>query len=46
MLKIKTKCGVDKYHTLKIRKGLLNKIRFYWYVLFAGIRDIFKKKSI
>jgi len=46
MLKIKTKCGIDKYHKLKIKKGLLNKMRFYWYVLFAVIRDIFKKKSI
>ena len=46
MLKIKTKCGINKYQKLKVRKGLLNKLRFYWFVFFAGIRDIFKKKVL
>ena len=46
MLKIKTHCGIDKYKRLKIRKGLLNKVRFYWFVFFAVIRDIFKKKEV
>ena len=46
MLKIKTQCGINKYHKLKVRKGLLNKVRLYWFVFFAGIRDIFKKKDV
>lgn len=43
MLKIKTKCGIDKYEVLKKRKGILNTIRLYWFILFAGLRDAFKK---
>ena len=43
MLKIKTKCGIDKYKSLKVRKGFFNKIRFYWFIFFAGLRDAFKK---
>jgi len=46
MLKIKTQCGINKYHKLKVRKGLLNKVRLCWFVFFAVIRDIFKKKDI
>ena len=41
-LKIKTSCGIDKFNQLKIKQGLLNKIRLYWFVVFAVIRD-FKK---
>ena len=36
---IKTKCGLEKYDLLKSRKGIYAKIRFYWFVLFASIRD-------
>ena len=46
MLKIKTKCGLNKYHNLKVRKGLFNKLRFYWFTFFAIIRDFFKKESL
>jgi hypothetical protein len=46
MLKIKTQCGINKYHKLKVRKGLLNKVRLYWFVFFAVIRDILKKKDV
>tara|TARA_Y100001954_G_scaffold101882_1_gene110771 strand:- start:624 stop:755 length:132 start_codon:yes stop_codon:yes gene_type:complete len=43
MLRIKTKCGIDKYKLLKKRNGILNKLRLYWYIFFAGLRDAFKK---
>ena len=42
MLKIKTKCGIDKYKILKGRKGVLNKFRLYWFILIGGLRDFFK----
>ena len=42
MLKIKTKCGIDKYKTLKTRTGLFNRIRLGWFIFFAGLRDFFK----
>ena len=37
--KIKTSCGIEKFNKLKARQGFLNKIRLYWFVLFAVIRD-------
>ena len=45
---IKTECGLSKYHILKSNKGFLsnsniwneNKLRFYWFVIFASIRDL------
>ena len=40
---IKTKCGLEKYDLLKSRKGIFAKLRFYWFVFFASIRDIFEK---
>ena len=40
---IKTQCGLDKYNELKLKKGLLNKIRYYWFVIFASLRDYFIK---
>jgi len=43
MLKIKTKCGLEKYHLLKNRKGIFNKLRFFWFIIIGGLRDAFKK---
>ena len=43
---IKTVCGLEKYEELSKRKGFFNKVRFYWFVLFASIRDFLKKGSI
>ncbi len=43
---IKTVCGIEKYDELSKRKGFLNKLRFYWFVLCASLRDIGKKKTI
>ena len=43
MLKIKTSCGIEKYKLLKQKKGFLNKMRLYWFIIFGGLRDVFKK---
>ena len=37
--KIKTSCGIDKFNNLREKQGLLNKLRLYWFVFFAVIRD-------
>ena len=36
---IKTACGRSKYQELIKKRGLLNRIRFYWFVFFAIIKD-------
>jgi len=41
---IKTECGLSEYYLLKARKGFFNKLRFYWFVTIATIRDLPKKK--
>ena len=43
---IKTVCGIEKYDELSKRKGFLNQLRFYWFVLSASLRDIGKKNVI
>ncbi len=43
MLKIKTSCGIEKYKILKKKKGFLNKLRLYWFIIIGGLRDVFKK---
>jgi len=40
--KIKTACGIEKYEELSRRKGFVNKLRFYWFVFFASLRDVGK----
>jgi len=42
---IKTLCGLEKYEKLSSKKGFLNRIRFYWFVLFASVRDFGKEKN-
>ena len=34
-----TQCGLDKYEQLKIKTGIFNVIRLYWFVFFASLRD-------
>ena len=36
---IKTECGRAKYETLSSKKGLFNRLRLYWFVVFAAIED-------
>lgn len=42
MLKIKTKCGIEKSKMLRKKEGVLNKLRLYWFLLVGSIRDVFK----
>ena len=37
---IKTECGRAKYEMLASKKGIFNRIRLYWFVLFAAIQDL------
>ena len=41
---IKTECGITEYRRLKVlsKKSIINKLRFYWFVSFGTLRDIFK----
>ena len=36
---IKTECGREKYKILASKKGILNRIRLYWFIIFAMIAD-------
>ena len=36
---IKTECGRAKYEILVSKKGILNRIRLYWFIIFATIED-------
>lgn len=40
---IKTECGLSEYYLLRARKGIFHKLRFYWFVAIATIRDLPKK---
>jgi hypothetical protein len=42
---IKTQCGIEKYHQLKAKTGILNSVRFYWFVVLASIRDTLASKK-
>ena len=41
---IKTFCSLEKYEDLVNRKGVLSKLRFYWFIFFAVTSDLGKKK--
>ena len=41
-LRIKTICGIEKYNKLKNNKTVIGKIRFYWFNIFAILRDLNK----
>ena len=36
---IKTECGLNKYEDLKSSKTFFGRVRFYWFVLIASLRD-------
>ena len=42
---IKTQCGLVKYNELELKTGIYNRVRFYWFVFFASIRDFFGNKE-
>ena len=44
-MRIKTACGIEKYNTLvqlSAKKGDLNRLRLYWFVVFVPLRDMLK----
>jgi hypothetical protein len=40
---IKTECGLNKYEELKSHTSFFGKIRLYWFVVIASIRDTILK---
>ena len=40
--RIKTSCGIEKYNRLKMNNTIYGKIRFYWFNIFAILRDLNK----
>jgi len=42
MLKIKTKCGLEKKSNLEKKRGFFARIRLYWFLLIGGLRDYLK----
>ena len=36
---ITTQCGLEKYDQLKVKSGIFNSVRLYWFVFFASLRD-------
>jgi len=40
---IKTECGLNKYEDLKAHKTLFGKLRLYWFVMIASVRDTILK---
>lgn len=42
---IKTECGIKKYEQLRKETGPIKKIRFFWFVFFAALRDLPKKRN-
>ena len=36
---IKTECGRTKYEMLASKQGIYNRIRLYWFIVFAAIED-------
>ena len=36
---IKTECGRAKYEMLASKTGIFNRIRLYWFIVFAAIKD-------
>ena len=41
-MRIKTACGIDKYNQLRTKKGILARLRLYWFLVFGSLRDMFK----
>ena len=37
---IKTECGRAKYENLVLNKTFFGKIRLYWFIFFATLKDI------
>ena len=42
---IKTECGIKKYEQLRKETSPIKKLRFFWFVFFAALRDLPKKRN-
>tara|TARA_Y100001970_G_C14214785_1_gene849006 strand:- start:1952 stop:2098 length:147 start_codon:yes stop_codon:yes gene_type:complete len=42
---IRTVCGLEKYDELCQKKGFFNRIRFFWFVFAASVRDLGKNRN-
>ena len=42
---IKTECGIKKYEQLRKETSPIKRLRFFWFVFFAALRDLPKKRS-
>ena len=36
---INTECGRTKYEMIASKQGIFNRIRLYWFIVFAAIED-------
>lgn len=41
---VKTKCGIDTFDRLGVKKGCLNRLRFFQFTICAVVVDMFKRK--
>ena len=41
---VKTKCGIDTFDRLGVKKGWLNRLRFFQFTICAVVVDMFKRK--
>ena len=42
---IKTECGIKKYEQLRKETNPIKRLRFFWFVFFAALRDLPKKRN-
>tara|TARA_B100000287_G_scaffold417595_1_gene453550 strand:- start:610 stop:783 length:174 start_codon:yes stop_codon:yes gene_type:complete len=42
---IKTECGIKKYEQLRKETSPIKRLRFFWFVFFAALRDLPKKRN-
>ncbi len=42
---IKTECGIKKYEQLRKETSPIKRLRFFWFVFFAALRDLTKKEK-
>ena len=34
-----SQCGIEKYNELNNKKGILRRLRLYWFIAIASVRD-------
>ena len=43
---ITTECGINRFNELRNKKGFFKKIRFYWFVVMASLRDTIFNRAL